>query len=399
MSRNTVAVVGGGHAGQFAALALARAGARVTLVRGPRRTTPDPRTTALLDGSVKALETLGVMAHCRDKAAPLSTMRLVDDTKRLLRAPLFEGKASEIGLEAFGYNLTNSDLSAAFDAALAASPVTVIDQTCLSRDLTASGARLRLFSDETLEAALIVGADGRFSPLREAEGIATRTTPYPQVAITCNVATDKPHNNVSTEFHTPTGPFTLVPLPGNRVSIVCVVDPDTADRLLALSDEALAREMERRSHSLLGRMVVDSGRGSFPLAIVRAETYGRHRLALVGEAAHAIPPIGAQGLNLGLRDGAALADLVADAVTRGEDIGNEQLLARYASARRGDITSRGTVVDLFNRSLLSDFLPVAAMRGAGLWAMDRIGPLRRLFMREGLQPQRSAPRLMQGLTP
>jgi 2-octaprenyl-6-methoxyphenol hydroxylase len=178
----------------------------------------------------------------------------------------------------------------------------------------------------------------------------------------------------------------FVPLPGDRCSVVWVTTPKEADRLAALSDDDLSAAAEKQSHSILGRVRVEAGRHVFPLAIESPPQFARHRVALVGEAAHVIPPIGAQGLNLGLRDAADIADLVQKAITAGDDPGAPQTLRRYDWARRPDILSRSFVIDVANRSLLSDLLPMQSLRAAGLHLIGAIGPLRRLAMREGLAP-------------
>ena len=222
--------------------------------------------------------------------------------------------------------------------------------------------------------------------------------PYEHIrppALTLNLGHTRPHNSVSTEFHTETGPFTLVPLPGLRSSLVCVEQPDEAERLAELDPEALSAEIERRAHSILGKIAVEDGRGLFPLGTETARSFGRRRVALIGEAAHVFPPIGAQGLNLGLRDAATISELVAETHRDGGDIGAADLLARYDRLRRADVTTRAFAVDALNRSLLSDFLPVQGARGLGLYLLDRIAPLRRAFMREGVQPA-AQPRLMRG---
>jgi 2-octaprenyl-6-methoxyphenol hydroxylase len=243
---------------------------------------------------------------------------------------------------------------------------------------------------------LVVGADGRHSLCRSAAGIETEHRDYPQCALTLNLCHSRPHNDTSTEFHTATGPFTLVPLPGLRSSLVWVTDPKEAARAAALPDGELAMEIERRSHSILGKIEVAQGRGVFPLAIETARSFGARRVALVGEAAHLLPPIGAQGLNLGLRDAATIGELVVAAQRQGRDFGGSELTADYERMRRADIMSRTLAVDILNRSLLSDFLPMQGLRGLGFALMHRIGPLRRAAMREGVAPAASQPRLMRG---
>ena len=163
-----------------------------------------------------------------------------------------------------------------------------------------------------------------------------------------------------------------------------------------MADAELSIAIERRAHALFGNMHVEPGRGLFPLAVETAHTLARDRIALVGEAAHVVPPIGAQGLNLGLRDAATIAELAATARHDGRDPGSAEVLTRYETARRADVTIRAVAVDLLNRSLLSDFLPIQGIRGLGLYLIDRIGPLRRALMREGIEPALAAPRLMRG---
>ena len=205
-------------------------------------------------------------------------------------------------------------------------------------------------------------------------------------ALTVCLAHTRPHHGISTEFHTTSGPFTLVPLPGVRSSLVWVLDPAEADHIAALDDAALSAEIERRSHSILGKITVEPGRGIFPLSIATAQRFAARRIALIGEAAHVIPPIGAQGLNLGLRDAAAIGELAITAHRGGDDIGGDAVLAAYDKMRRSDVARRTLAIDLLNRTLLADFLPVQSARGLGLYLLDKIGPLRRAVMREGLSP-------------
>jgi 2-octaprenyl-6-methoxyphenol hydroxylase len=388
------AVIGAGPAGLIAALALSAAGLRTVLI-GPLGVR-DNRTTALLGGSVDALEALGVWPLCRDKSAALSTMRIVDDTGRLLRAPEVRFESHEIGREAFGYNIMNHDLVAGLiERARSVENLTLIADDATNIVFGDEAATVTLTSGQVVSARLVVGADGRRSKCRELAGIDVQERRYPQSALTVSFSHTRPHRDISTEFHTPSGPFTLVPLPGNRSSLVWVLNPAQADDIGALDDHALAREIERRSQSLLGKITLEPGRGLFPLSAITARSFVGPRLALVGEAAHVIPPIGAQGLNLGLRDAAAIAEIAGDAHRAGDDIGHADVLARYETMRREDVSRRTMAVDLLNRSLLSEFLPIQGLRGLGLFMLDRIGPLRRMVMREGVSPQ-AQPRLMRG---
>jgi len=390
-----VAVVGGGPAGLTAAIALASAGVATALVSPPPR--PDNRTTALLIGSVTALRTLGVWERCRDGAAALRVMRIVDATTRLLRAPEVTFAAQEIGCEAFGYNIENRHLAAALAARAAELPtLDRIDAAAQAVDIADAAATIRLAGGGRVRARLIVAADGRNSLSRAAAGIALRTSTYPQTALTMTLGHARPHHDVSTEFHTERGPFTLVPLPARRSSLVWVTEPAEADRVRALPESAVGEEIERRSHSILGKVAVEPGCGVFPLEFATAQSFGGSRIALIGEAAHVIPPIGAQGLNLGLRDGAAISELAVATRRLGGDVGSPELLRRYDRQRRADVTSRAFAVDLLNRSLLTDFLPVQGLRGLGLYLADQIGPLRRAVMREGIAPSTDMPRLMRG---
>ena len=388
-----VAVVGAGPAGLVAAIALASAGVDTVLIAPPAP--PDHRTTALLAGSVTALETLGIWAACAAHAAPLEKIRLIDGTARLIRAPEVLFDAAEIDLDAFGQNIENRHLIAALEARAAALKLARISSAALSVASDADGVTVK-HADGEARVRLVVGADGRRSLCRTAAGIGCSERAYPQTAITLNLAHARPHDGISTEFHTERGPFTLVPLPGRRSSLVCVLDPAGAAEIAAMKDADLSAEIERRAHSLLGAMTVEPGRGVFPLTIETAEAFARDRIALIGEAAHVVPPIGAQGLNLGLRDGAAIAELVADARRHNRDIGAPDLLHGYDTQRRADVTSRTIAVDVLNRSLLTDFLPAQGARGLSLYLVDRVGPLRRALMREGVMPAASQPRLMRG---
>jgi 2-octaprenyl-6-methoxyphenol hydroxylase len=387
------AVVGGGPAGLVCAIALAAAGVD-TLLLAPQRG-PDNRTTALLAGSVTALQTLGVWDACATHAAPLRKIRLIDDTARLLRAPEVLFDAAEIGLEAFGHNIENRHLLAALEARAAELKLPRIEAPALAIESDEAGVTIE-YAGGTARVQLAIGADGARSLCRAAAGIGLHRRTYPQTALTLNLAHVRPHADTSTEFHTESGPFTLVPLPGRRSSLVCVLDTAMAEDLDAMTGPALVEEIERRSHSLLGRVSIEPGRGLFPLAVESTDTAARVRIALVGEAAHVLPPIGAQGLNLGLRDSATIAEIIADARRQNLDIGAPEVLARYNQQRRADVMSRTLAVDVLNRSLLTGFVPAHAMRGLSLYLVDRIDPLRRALMREGVTPAASQPRLMRG---
>lgn len=398
-----VVVVGSGLAGLTAALALAARHVPVALV-GPSyhkaAALRDTRSTALFGPSLDLFERLDVLDRLELAPVPLVGLRMVDATGRIVRAPEVLFGATEIGLSEFGMNIENASLLAALAGVVAdVSGIQWYPELLEACDLDVDMARLRLTDGTAIEAQLIVGADGENSACRSAAGIATKAWAYPQTAIASRFAHRRPHHGISTELHRRSGPLTTVPLAGNWSSLVWVETPAEAGRLMALDDGAFAAALEDCLGGALGAVSEIGKRASFPLSGVLAEPMAARRVALVGEAAHRLPPIGAQGLNLGLRDVAWLADLVAEALAQGEDPGGSSVLEAYDRCRRGDVASRTGVVDALNRSLLADLLPVDIMRGAGLAALKAIGPLRRVVMREGIAPSGSLPTLMQPLAP
>jgi 2-octaprenyl-6-methoxyphenol hydroxylase len=378
-----VVVVGAGAVGLAGALAFARAGFSTCLV-GPAPERRDGRTAALLETSLVFLRQLGIGPALADASQPLRTLRLVDDTESLFRPPPVEFRAAEIGLDAFGRNIENAALVELLaDAVRGEARITWIAE--LAAGLSGEAFEtVRLADGSALSSALVVAADGRKSLLREEAGLEAQETRYPQVALTTILRHERDHRDVSTEFHTGSGPFTLVPLPGRRSSLVWVNRPPAADRLMALSDAELAGAVESRSHRILGRMEIDGPRGVVPLSSLRVAQLHRGRLTLAGEAAHAVPPIGAQGLNLGFADLEVLVELAAAARGSGQDIGSPALLSRYQQARLRDVQVRTTAIDGLNRALLSGLMPLDMARGFGLGLLARVGPLRRAVMRAGL---------------
>ncbi len=374
-----IAVVGAGPAGLATAIALRQAGWNVVCAGpAPNPSAPDRRTTALLGSSVRFLEGLGIWEGLRQAAAPLRVLRIIDATRRLFRAPDVTFDAVEIGEEAFGYNIPNEILvRALFDRLGEAHlPVNGVE----SAEADDEAVRLKLPGGETLHARLAVGADGRNSLCRTAAGIGTRSWTYAQTAIVSNFRHSRPHRGACTELHFSAGPFTVVPLPGEWSSLVWVERPAEASRLMALDDEAFAEAIAERLEGLLGDITEVSARGAFPLSALVARGLARARIALVGEAAHVMPPIGAQGLNLGFRD---VADLVR-AVEGAGDPGGPDVLSRYEHARRGDILTRTLAADLLNRTLISGLAPLQLARGLGLAGLAMMPPLRRFAMRQGM---------------
>jgi 2-octaprenyl-6-methoxyphenol hydroxylase len=374
-----IAVVGAGPAGLAAAIALRQAGWNA-LCAGPAPDPqrPDRRTTALLGGSMRFLQGLGLWDSLRSAAAPLRVLRIIDRTGRLFRAPDTVFDAAEIGEEAFGYNIPNAALVDALltrlgDAHLATPGVEAVK---------ADGDRVRLTlpGGEELRTRLAVGADGRNSLCREAAGIGARRWAYDQTAIAANFRHSRPHHGACTELHFPAGPFTVVPLPGDWSSLVWVERPAEAARLMALDEAGFTAAITERLEGLLGDVGETGARGAFPLSGLVARGVARDRIALVGEAAHVMPPIGAQGLNLGFRD---VADLVR-CLGGAHDPGAPDVLARYERARRGDVIARTLAADLLNRTLISGLMPYQLARGVGLAGLALLPPLRRFAMRQGM---------------
>ncbi|MEJ8475930.1 UbiH/UbiF family hydroxylase [Roseibium algae] len=381
-----IAVVGAGPSGLTAGLLFASYGFS-TVIIAPKVNLSDGRTTALLQASVDLLTQIGVWDRLVLKAAPLAKMRMVDDTGRLVRAPEVTFDSLELDLPAFGYNLLNKDLNLILEkAALEQDNLTFLNQSAANYDAKDEATTITMGDGSTCQARLVVAADGRKSLAREAAGIDVKRWSYPQMAVVLNLNHDQPHRDTSTEFHTPTGPFTLVPLPGRTSSLVCVVTHEEAERLKDMGKAELALEFEQRAHSILGKFELNSEPQMFPLSGMIARALVGQRVALIGEAAHVFPPIGAQGLNLGLRDVAGLGKVLKAAKDKNNDIGSAEVLGAYEKERRTDITTRTVAVDALNRSLLTDFLPVQIARSAGIYFADKIPPLRRVLMREGIAP-------------
>jgi 2-octaprenyl-6-methoxyphenol hydroxylase len=386
MSTYEIAVAGGGLAGSMAAIAFARQGFSVALVT-PEDTRIDSRTTALMADSIRFLTDLGLWEKVEPHAAALRVMQIIDGTNRLLRAPTVAFRAAEIGLEAFGYNILNAPFLKVLEETIAAEANIAVLRSAVEK-LQPAGSEnaLALANGETITTGLVIGADGRMSKVRQSAGIEVRTASYPQTALVLNFAHDLPHADTSTEFHTETGPFTIVPLADRRSSLVWVVRPEQARDLADMTDEALGRRIEERMGSMLGKIRIETRPQAWPLTAQTARTFGKGGVVLIGEAAHVFPPIGAQGLNLSLRDIQSAVDLAVKARAAGQPLAVGDA---YGRARRADVLTRTAGIDLLNRSLLSDFLPVQMLRAAGLQLLSSVPPLRHLAMQEGVAPGRA----------
>ena len=395
-----ILVAGAGAAGLSTAIALAQAGFSVVCA-GHVDVRANGRTVALFEASLRFYKALGVWPHFRGKSAPLAKIAMIDATGARFPVPAVSFAASEIGLAAFGENIENNVLVEGLAEIAAGTPNLVLHKGMIDDiSFDADAVRATLADGHRVTAKLAAAADGRVSPARTKAGIGARVWTYPQVAFTALLSHARPHRNISTEFHTRSGPCTLVPLAAaeskqNRSSLVWLMSPEAAERRRALSNSELAQEIEDQVDSVLGKIEIDGPGGFFPMAGMSTNRLVGHRIALIGEAAHIFPPLAAQGLNLSLRDSAALAEVLEDARVLGHDIGAVQTLKTYATARRSDIFIRTNGVDILNRSLLSNLFPVDFLRGAGLFAFSMIGPLRRALMREGVLTHGTLPRLMQ----
>ena len=378
-----ILVAGNGPAGMAAALALSKAGFDVALA-APENTKPDHRTTTLMMPSIRFLDELDVWDAVKSEAEALSTMRIVDGTNRLIRARTVSFEAAEIGENAFGWNMPNMRLNASLLAQIKThGTIRTIGIAVDVYEFNAGAVTANLADGTMIRAKLVVGADGRTSLARRAAGVEVRNWTYPQTAFITVFEHRLAHEGISTEFHTEQGPCVQVPLPGNRSSLVWVVRPEKAEELMAMEKAALSRAIEDRIASILGKVTVGATRQTYPLSGQYPLSFAKNRIALVGEAAHVFPPIGAQGLNLGLRD---VEDLVKATISNPTDPGADTVLSAYDRARRPDITARTGAVDALNRALLSSLLPAQIARATGMAFLDMAAPLRSLFMREGMRP-------------
>jgi 2-octaprenyl-6-methoxyphenol hydroxylase len=389
-----IVISGGGVAGLTAACAFGAAGFSVVVVEPTPPITDavaagaDLRTTAFLMPSVDVLQAAGLWARLAPFAAPLQIMRIIDaggadPTPRLTRDFI----ASDISDAPFGYNLPNWLLRREMTQRITELPNIrfVQSQSCtglITRDTEAS---VRLSSGEVIHARLAIAADGRASTLRAAAGIGVKTIPYAQKAIVFAVNHDTPHGDVSTEIHRTGGPFTLVPLQDQNgrpaSSVVWMETAQEASRLMALPDADFQAQANIRSAGVLGQLSVITKRSAWPMMGQFAKSMTGQRLALIAEAAHVVPPIGAQGLNMSLADLAALLDL---ARARPEGLGDTAMLAAYHRKRHAEVVARVLGIDALNRASMATAQPLRDLRKFGLNLLHGITPLRHAVMKAGL---------------
>jgi 2-octaprenyl-6-methoxyphenol hydroxylase len=368
-------VVGGGLAGLAAAVAVAKAGLTTLHVapKGP----PDRRTSALMLPSVDYLASAGLLADPATIGHPLTQIRIIDATGRLIRAPETLFDAAEFGMPAFGWNLPNVKLTEAFEAARAALPnLTAREATLSALERDAAGHWVLTLGDgSTVTTPFLVGADGKRSLIRESAGFRAREHGFTQSALVCDLELGRPLGGASVEFHYPQGPWTLVPAGDKRANLVWIDDRDVLKAAQASGKDGLREIFLERSQRLFGDIQLLTPAHMFPLSTLSVDKAGMAGVVLTGESAHAFPPIGAQGLNLGLRD---VADLAASLAARGT--GPDWAVAvseDYSARRAADLARTGNMVDALFRSLLSDLLPAQAARATGLWTLKLVPPLRK----------------------
>lgn len=399
-----IVIVGGGLNGPTLALALAQAGLRVTVVdaQPPRARGEagfDGRAYALAMASQKLLAALGLWSGLAPLAQPMLEVKASDGRPGEGAAPFFlHFDSRELDRAPVGFMLEDRFLARALSDAMAAEPrITVFSGTeVTAQEVEGGTVRVTLSDGRSLSARLLVGADGRRSGTAERAGIERDGWDYGQTALVAAIDHALPHNGIAQQFFMPTGPLAILPLPGNRSSIVWSERNDNARVIAALSDADFLAVLRPRFGDFLGQISLAGPRFSYPLNLTLAKSYVAPRIALIGDAAHGVHPIAGQGLNLGLRDVAALAEVLVDALRRGEDIGAIDILERYQGWRRFDSTALALGMDTVNRLFSNDNPVLRPLRDLGMGVVQALGPLRRGFMRQAAGLSGPLPRLLDG---
>src|SRR5262245_58215917 len=402
MERTDVVIAGGGFAGLALGIALRQAlGASFAiLVADPffgRDGSGDPRASAIAAGARRLFETISVWDAVAQEAQPILDMAVTDSRLSDKVRPVFLSFAGEVEPgEPFAHMIENRDLVAALTAKARELGITLKSAAVTGFETGLSGIVVRFPDDASLAARLLVSADGARSRLRELAGIPTYGWTYPQSAIVTNVAHERDHKGRACEHFLPAGPFAILPLKGRRSSIVWTEDSQTAEQIVALPDDLFHTELERRFGLELGEIEIISPRRVHPLGYSVARSFIGERLALVGDAAHVIHPIAGQGLNMGLRDVAALAEAIVDAVRLGLDPGSSEVLERYQRWRRFDTMMMGVATDGLNRLFSNRSDALRLIRDVGLGIVDRLPGLKHLFIREAAGVTGDVPKLLRG---
>jgi 2-octaprenyl-6-methoxyphenol hydroxylase len=400
-----ILIAGGGLTGAALALALARTGFRVTVIDAPpaaARAGPgsDGRAYALAAASRRMLAALGLWPALAPEAQPILRIVASDGRPGEGASALYLAfDHAEIEEGPMGYMVEDRHLRPALIAALAAEPriVHLAPARIVAQETAAAGVRVTLETGEVLAGQLLVGADGAASGTAARAGIGRIGRDYGQTALVCAVAHERPHAGTAHQFFMPGGPLAILPLRGERSAIVWSERRAIAEAVAALDDAGFLAALRPRFGAFLGAIRLEGARGAYPLALSLAERLVAPRLALVGDAAHGIHPIAGQGLNLGLRDAAALAEVLAAARRRGEDPGAADVLERYARWRRFDTAVLALATDGFNRLFSNDNPLLRAARDLGFAAVARLPGLRRAFIREAAGLAGDVPRLLRGL--
>lgn len=397
-SRYDVAVVGAGLVGGALACALARHGVKTAVVD---RLDPRVMVAPAFDGRASAvaltsrhfLDAIGVWRHVEPESQALNEIRISDN------ASLFflHYDHADIGDEPLGYMAENRHLRIAMAKEMIALPeLTVVSGVAVTGMTQTPDEIILQTSGESLRASLVVSAEGRESQLRKLAGIAVSGWTYPQIGLVATIAHGRSHQGIAHERFLPAGPFAILPLKGNRASLVWTERSDTAAAYLAMDDAAFLREIEERVGGFLGPLSLEGPRFGYPLGLQFAERYTKGRLVLAGDAAHGIHPIAGQGVNLGWRDAAALTEIIVDSMRLGLDAANVDALARYERWRRADNLLMAGMTDALNRLFSNDVAPVRVARDLGLAAVNKLPPLKKLFMRHAMGAVGDVPRLMRG---
>ncbi|HEX8401538.1 MAG TPA: UbiH/UbiF/VisC/COQ6 family ubiquinone biosynthesis hydroxylase [Allosphingosinicella sp.] len=405
MQRADLIILGGGLVGLTVAIALDRHGLSSIVVDPAdphivQAAGYDGRATAVASASWRMLEAIGVGERLAGQGCPIRAIRVSEGlAPGGIRFDAGRGEAE--GDDPLGIMFENRLLRATLREVAEAAPNVSLLQPARAAEVVrdANGVRVALDDSRLLTAPLLIGAEGRNSPTREAARIPLARWRYDHAAIIVGIEHERHHENVAYEIFYPTGPFAILPmLPGTRSAIVWSVPARDAAAIFELPERAIAAEIERRMGGFLGSIRTAGQRASYPLGFHHAATITGQRLALVGDAAHGIHPIAGQGLNLGFRDAAALVEVLVDGARLGLDLGDAQLLARYERWRSLDTFLVASATDGLTRLFGIPGRTASAVRRFGLSAVQRIGPLKTLFMQEARGESGDLPLLLRGLT-